>query len=174
MRQMLRRHGYNNAEVVGIFYLPSVGDDPVRCRALANTYAALTELQYYSSGESVFRARYVSPEKAAATIEGIHRGRAPLPAQLSAQVARTQARLAQLRPRRHRGGRAGGRVYFPRPGHVAGQGAGLRRTQADSSALQSPGPVFSSVGLYRLDLAAPADHGTGRPQICANGSSTAG
>jgi serine/threonine protein kinase len=62
MRQMLRRQGNNNAEVVGVFYLPPVGDDPVRRRALANTYAALKELQYYSSGEAVFRARYASPE----------------------------------------------------------------------------------------------------------------
>jgi len=69
VRQMLRRLGHPSAEVVGIFFLPLVGSDPVRMRALANTYAALTELQYFSTGLSVFRARFASVEPVGPSIK---------------------------------------------------------------------------------------------------------
>lgn len=59
IRQLLRRLGCGG-EVVGLFYLPPSGTDPVRLRALANTYAALTELQHFSNGRAVFNACYLS------------------------------------------------------------------------------------------------------------------
>ena len=47
VRNQLRLMNLAHAEVVGLFYLPPTGRDGIRSAALANTYAALTELDYY-------------------------------------------------------------------------------------------------------------------------------
>ena len=54
---LLRNQGYPNAEVVGVLFVPAQERDGPRSGAVANTYAALTELNHYSSGQ-MFSARY--------------------------------------------------------------------------------------------------------------------
>jgi serine/threonine protein kinase len=61
LRHLLRKQGFPNAEVVGILLLPPATRDGQRSAALAHTYAALTELNYYSSGQ-MFSARYDTTE----------------------------------------------------------------------------------------------------------------
>lgn len=57
IRHLLRQIGFPNAEIIGVLYLPAADRDGSRSPALANAYAALTELNHYSSGQ-VFSARY--------------------------------------------------------------------------------------------------------------------
>src|SRR5207245_10549806 len=58
VRQQLMRLGHEAAEVVGICYLPPAASEPRRVQEQANTFAALTELNYFSSPNAVFSARY--------------------------------------------------------------------------------------------------------------------
>ncbi|HZZ78997.1 MAG TPA: tubulin-like doman-containing protein, partial [Gemmataceae bacterium] len=58
VRQLLTEHGHADAEIVGIFYLPSVGREGVLAPPLANAYASLVELQYYSKPSVNFNALY--------------------------------------------------------------------------------------------------------------------
>src|SRR5262249_55946428 len=58
IRQQLLRLGTEAAEIVGICYVPPSPPEPRRVQELANTFAALTELNYFSSPNAVFCARY--------------------------------------------------------------------------------------------------------------------
>lgn len=64
LRGLLRRLGYGHAEVVGLFFLPAMPHDAARSTTLAQTYAALTELQHYASGQSPFSALYPGSDAA--------------------------------------------------------------------------------------------------------------
>jgi hypothetical protein len=57
IRHLLRKQGYPHAEIVGVLLVPPGARDGQSKAALAHTYAALTELNYYSSGQ-MFSARY--------------------------------------------------------------------------------------------------------------------
>lgn len=57
LRSLLRKQGHPHAEIVGVLLLPAVEQDPSQASALANCYAALTELNHFSAGQ-VFTARY--------------------------------------------------------------------------------------------------------------------
>ncbi len=61
LHQLLRKQGFPNAEVVGILLLPSPGKETQRSGALANAYAALTELNHFSTGQ-MFKARFEATE----------------------------------------------------------------------------------------------------------------
>lgn len=59
VRAQLKYLGYSDPDLVGLFFLPSdvsSGEGTMPC--LANTYAALTELNHYSRDESIFFANY--------------------------------------------------------------------------------------------------------------------
>jgi hypothetical protein len=58
VRHLLRKLGYNRAEVVGLFFLPAVERAGKATADLAQAYAALTELHHYSTGQSAFSAVY--------------------------------------------------------------------------------------------------------------------
>ena len=151
MRQMLRRQGVNNAEVVGIFYLPSVGDDPVRRRALANTYAALTELQYYSSGEAVFRATYVSPSpEGGGTLKAFTEAGPPF--QRSYLLKLPEPRPGSLSSVRDATEvvQQAGEYIFRDLATSLGKELDQRRAQAEAATPQFLGHAFNTVGLYRL------------------------
>jgi serine/threonine protein kinase len=57
-RALLRRMGYENPDVVGLFLLPAVEAGRPRTLPLGNTYAALSELHHFGSPGSVFKAKY--------------------------------------------------------------------------------------------------------------------
>jgi len=57
LRQILRKHGYGRAEIVGMFFLPDLAAE-TNAMALTQTYAALAELKHYASGHEVFTAIY--------------------------------------------------------------------------------------------------------------------
>jgi serine/threonine protein kinase len=67
VRDMMRTMGYLNPEVTGLFFLPDPDPDRSRPLALGNAYAALTELNHFSSPDIVFSACY---EERAAPIKG--------------------------------------------------------------------------------------------------------
>jgi serine/threonine protein kinase len=58
VRRELRQLGHETAEVVGVCYLPATDRDPRRVPQLANTFAALTELNHFSSPHVDFSAWY--------------------------------------------------------------------------------------------------------------------
>ncbi len=67
LRRLLNDQGHDAAEIVGLFYLPEARRDGASVVPLANSYAALTELQYYCQPEAVFSAHY---ETAASQVKG--------------------------------------------------------------------------------------------------------
>jgi eukaryotic-like serine/threonine-protein kinase len=64
VRKMLRNLGYERPEVVGLFLLPPADPQPGRTIALGNAFAALTELNHFSTGGTPFTARYREREPA--------------------------------------------------------------------------------------------------------------
>jgi eukaryotic-like serine/threonine-protein kinase len=67
LRKLLNNQRHEQAEIVGLFYLPQVRRDGASPLPLANAYAALTELQYYCHPNAIFSAHY---ETAASTGKG--------------------------------------------------------------------------------------------------------
>ncbi|HYT91306.1 MAG TPA: tubulin-like doman-containing protein, partial [Gemmataceae bacterium] len=58
VRELLRTLGHDGAEVIGLFLLPQANEDCLRPSDLANTFAALTELNHFGSRTARFEARY--------------------------------------------------------------------------------------------------------------------
>lgn len=58
LRALLKQMGYENPDIVGILLLPPVDGSRTRLMSLGNTYAALTELNYFGSPDKLFQARY--------------------------------------------------------------------------------------------------------------------
>lgn len=61
VRSHLRAMGHADAEVVGLFFLPAVKKEGIRSGPLANVFAALSELNYFTQVEGM-QARYDSFE----------------------------------------------------------------------------------------------------------------
>ncbi|MCI0680862.1 MAG: protein kinase [Gemmataceae bacterium] len=76
VRHLLRRHGFARADVVGLFFLPPTDKQGIRSAALAQAYAALTELHHYASGQSAFSARYHGAD-AANNVQSINEASPP-------------------------------------------------------------------------------------------------
>jgi hypothetical protein len=58
VRALLRQMGYENPDVVGLLLLPPVDSNRTRLLPLGNTYAALTELNYFGAAGTTFQAKY--------------------------------------------------------------------------------------------------------------------
>jgi serine/threonine protein kinase len=58
VQHQLLQLGHTTSEVVGVCYLPPTERDPRRTAELANCFAALTEINHFSTGSAVFTARY--------------------------------------------------------------------------------------------------------------------
>jgi serine/threonine protein kinase len=58
VRTVLRQLGFDHADVVGLFLLPSAQRGASQPTELGNAYAALTELNYFSSQGTTFSASY--------------------------------------------------------------------------------------------------------------------
>lgn len=57
-RSRLKRMGYDNPEIVGLFVLPPADATITPPQSLGNTYASLTELNHFSRPDTVFTAHY--------------------------------------------------------------------------------------------------------------------
>jgi hypothetical protein len=58
VRHRLKRMGYESPEVIGVLVVPPADPFATSPQSLGNTYAALTELNYYSRAETTFTAQY--------------------------------------------------------------------------------------------------------------------
>jgi hypothetical protein len=63
LRKLIRDLGYDRPQIIGIFLLPEVDRHPSRTLAVGNAFAALTELNHFSSPKNVFTASYTENEK---------------------------------------------------------------------------------------------------------------
>jgi len=170
VRQKLQQLGYDSANVVGVCYLPPTAKDPRRSAALANTFAALTELNHFSAKHAVFSAQYelgevraadplfswegpplprcqffTLPEEHEATLtDGVEGGLGLAPG-----LAKTLAKAA--------------RIVFAELTTPLGRGADPHRQRGDESSTNSAGqnapsqqpegvrtPLYQTAGLYRL------------------------
>jgi hypothetical protein len=68
-RRLLQQMGYRRPEVVGLFLLPAVGRGGAPSRAVANAFAALTELRHFAAPEVTFTASYPADTEAVADPE---------------------------------------------------------------------------------------------------------
>jgi hypothetical protein len=62
VRALLQKKGVKNPDVVGVFLLPQASGKAGQAAPLANTFAALTELQHFSRPQTVFSATYSSKD----------------------------------------------------------------------------------------------------------------
>jgi hypothetical protein len=167
-RQQLHALGHDSAEVIGVCYLPPADRDPRRAAELANAFAALSELNHFSSPHAVFTACYELGEKRKADPLFTWRGPPMNRCQFFALPEKREAAVNED---------AGGAPVFPpllsktlstvarclfsecttglgraadeqrlRP--TAETGAG--RTRADRPAASQGGAQYQLVGLYRI------------------------
>lgn len=64
LREQLRQFGYDNPEVIGLFMVPAVDKKSSGSKAHVNAYAALTELNHFSSKGVTFNAKFEEREGA--------------------------------------------------------------------------------------------------------------
>lgn len=64
LREQLKQFGYDKPEVIGVFLLPAVDRKSVGSKAVVNAYAALTELNHFSSKGVIFSAKFDEREPA--------------------------------------------------------------------------------------------------------------
>jgi hypothetical protein len=62
VRQQLKQIGYDQPDVVGLFMLPPTSGPRTRTLSLGNTYAALTEINFFSTPGNSFTAQYYERE----------------------------------------------------------------------------------------------------------------
>jgi serine/threonine protein kinase len=58
LRAMMRSAGFDQPDVVALFLLPGLDNHRTRTLTLGNAYAALSELTYYATPGTLFRAKY--------------------------------------------------------------------------------------------------------------------
>ena len=58
MRHLVKQRGFEQPDIVGIFVLPPADRNPSRTVPLGNAYAALTELNHFSSPATTYLARF--------------------------------------------------------------------------------------------------------------------
>lgn len=63
VKKILKEMGYEQPDVHGIFLLPAVDRHPGRTLGLANTFAALTELNHFTAPGTFFSAQYEEKDK---------------------------------------------------------------------------------------------------------------
>jgi hypothetical protein len=63
VRRLFKQRGYEHPEIIGLFLLPAVDRQPGRTLALGNSFAALTELNHFSSARTVFAAQYEEKDR---------------------------------------------------------------------------------------------------------------
>jgi serine/threonine protein kinase len=68
-RRLLQQMGYRRPDVVGLFLLPAGGRGAAAPRAVANAFAALTELHHFASPDVTFTASYPAPTETLADAE---------------------------------------------------------------------------------------------------------
>ena len=154
VRQLLIDLGHEEAEIVGLFVLPSADAEAARPAELANTYAALTELNHFADPRRHFQARYESGE-AGTTAQVVLSGSGPpfqrcvlfsLPDPRGAgpagespdgtpPLSQAAARVVGL----------AGRYLFTELATSLSRAADQARRQAASR----PAPLYQAVGMYR-------------------------
>ena len=61
-RHQLKRLGYQQPDVVGLFFLPTADSKRSKPMALGNTFAALRELHHFGSAGVIYTARYAAKQ----------------------------------------------------------------------------------------------------------------
>ncbi len=64
LRDQLKRLGYAQPDLAGMFFLPAIDRHPGRTLVLGNTFAALTELNHFSAPDTVFSTQFDEKDKA--------------------------------------------------------------------------------------------------------------
>jgi hypothetical protein len=62
LRALLRKLGHDNPQVIGVLLLPTIDHNPGHTVGVGNAYAALTELNHFSTPGTTFSANYEAPE----------------------------------------------------------------------------------------------------------------
>jgi serine/threonine protein kinase len=150
LRKLLADQGHDEAEIVGLFYLPTPRRNAGIGAALGNSYAALTELQYFCHPDAVFAAHYETAasltkgEQVTATGPAFQRCvLLPLP-ELKGKL--TGADNSPILAR-------AGEFLYRDLATVLGQAIDEQRggiTHAPANEPRSTGVLLQSVGMYRM------------------------
>jgi serine/threonine protein kinase len=139
LRALLRQMGYESPDVVGVLLVPPVDRSRSRASALANSYAALAELNHYGRQDTVFQAFYHTSEAP------IHDDGPPfsrtviLPLPEEGDEAGTQEVMGLL-----------AQFLSQEAASAVGKAADLARAGLPSPPWASRGRYFSTFGMFQL------------------------
>jgi eukaryotic-like serine/threonine-protein kinase len=145
-RNLLRRLGHPRAEVVGVFFVPA-GEATSRPEALANAYAALTELQHFSHRPFAAEYETTEPNESSSQLRdhGTPFTRCVLLGLPRRTNANADAAIAQTLAS------AGEFLYRDLATTLGPTADALRhRSIQDAGPAAQPGPTFHAFGLGRL------------------------
>ncbi|MBI2803831.1 MAG: protein kinase [Planctomycetes bacterium] len=147
LRRLLQNQGQAEAEIVGLFYLPTAKRQPGGAGPLANAFAALVELDHYSQPEAVFSAHYETAASMAKGERVSETGPAfqrclllPLPESTGKPEDMDNADIIA---------RAGSFLYWDIATPL-GQAFDEQRQANLRHGAPSTGPLLHSVGMYRI------------------------
>ncbi|MBM3994764.1 MAG: hypothetical protein FJ303_11510 [Planctomycetes bacterium] len=146
LRQLLNDHGHADAEIVGLFYLPSALRTAGSAAPLANAYAALTELQFYTQPNAIFSANY----ETAASGRGERVSTVGPAFQRCMLLPLTEPRGKLSNADNSQAtGRAGDFLYRDLT-TVLGQAIDERRARLAAPSAAGAGPLLQSIGMSRI------------------------
>jgi hypothetical protein len=156
-RRLLRRQGFHRAEIVGLFLLPDAErGNKSPAIGLANSFAALTELNHFAAPDAAFKARYDAAEQKSSTVvseTGPPFQRCillPLPEHRGAGACQPGAECGD-RPEPAPAGPLGLAGRWLLTELVSPLGAALEHARLPSAALKTAAtPIYQTFGMYRL------------------------
>ena len=169
VRGRLRRLGYENPEIVGLFVVPPADPTLTPAQALGNTYATLTELNHYSRPDTTFTANYddrqgfvretaapftrfyLTPGTAAGLL---HTRTTPVAGSGALRMPGSRTPTSIPHPgARQRGGSGSGTV--PKPGSRPVPVSASQRTPDPAAGLAAMKPYADTAEFLRLNLFTP-------------------
>jgi hypothetical protein len=155
VRALLRKMGYDPPDVVGMLLLPEVDKSRTRALARGNAFAALTELNYFGSPNTTFKARYHEREPAIEDRDPPFTRSVLLPLAEEGDEAATQQTFALCAALLHRD------LATP-----LGKAADLGRAGLSTPPWEERGQFFQTFGLFQMSWPRPALLGAMARRLC--------
>ena len=163
VKHLLKELGCSQAEVNGVFFLPAVDRHPGRVLALGNAFAALTELNHFSTPGTTFSVRYEEKEKPLSDPEPPYARTLmlQLPEGISEEAPKELFDLSAD-------------YIFRELASPLGRVTEDYRANMPSPGRQCPGPTYQTFGLYRISWPRQALLRNVARAGCASGSCNTG
>jgi len=157
VKHHLKELGCSQPEVNGVFFLPAVDRHPARVLALGNAFAALTELNHFSTPGTTFSARYEEKEKPLSD---------PEPPYARTLMLQLPEGVSEESPKELFDLSAD--YLFRELATPLGRVTEDYRANMPSPGRQCPGPTYQTFGLYRISWPRQALQRNVARRLCQN------